>query len=188
MAPEPDWQEVLEAALGLRNTLLQRQWMLGCAESCTGGLVAAAVTSIAGSSDWFERGWITYSNTAKTELLGVPQELLATHGAVSREVAEAMAYGVLARARAVQAALSVTGIAGPGGGTVDKPVGLVWFGWAWRKEGSIVTDTESVIWPGDRQTVRLASARHALEGLCCRLDSSEKAPRTASSGGTLDAL
>ncbi len=165
------WRDVLDAALALRAPLLDRGWMLGCAESCTGGLVAAAVTSFAGSSDWFERGIVTYSNRAKTELLGVPEALLATHGAVSREVALAMARGVLAHAP-VQAALSITGIAGPSGGTPDKPVGLVWFGWAWldkEQPDSLRAEAQSIIWPGDREAVRLASARYALEGLRRRL-------------------
>lgn len=168
MDSEVGWQAAVDAALDLRDTLVRQGWMLGCAESCTGGLVAAAVTSIAGSSDWFERGFVTYSNNAKTELLDVPQALLSEHGAVSRAVALAMAQGVLAQAP-VQAALAITGIAGPGGGTADKPVGLVWFGWSWLDGQNMATDAESVIWPGDRQAVRLASARHALEGLRRRL-------------------
>ncbi len=165
------WQNVLDAALALRALLLERGWMLGCAESCTGGLVAAAITCFAGSSDWFERGFVTYSNRAKTELLGVPVALLAAHGAVSREVALAMARGVLAHAP-VQAALSITGIAGPAGGTADKPVGLVWFGWAWldaQQPARVHAEAQSFIWPGDREAVRLASARFALEGLGQRL-------------------
>ncbi len=165
------WQNVLDAAQALREILLERGWMLSCAESCTGGLVAAAVTCFAGSSDWFERGFVTYSNRAKTELLGVPETLLAAHGAVSSEVALAMARGVLARAP-VQAALSITGIAGPGGGTPDKPVGLVWFGWAWqdaRQPAEVRAEAQSCICPGDREAVRLASARFGLEGLRQRL-------------------
>ncbi|MDE2129301.1 MAG: CinA family protein [Betaproteobacteria bacterium] len=175
MAFESDWRSVVEAALALRTALMRRGWMLGCAESCTGGLVAAAVTSIAGSSDWFERGLVTYSNRAKIELLGLPQALLDTHGAVSREVATAMARGVLARAP-VQAALAITGIAGPGGGTADKPVGLVWFGWAWRDGEGHVAEAESVVWPGDRQDIRLASARHALQGLHGRIATAPRDP------------
>ena len=176
MGVESDWGAVVAAALGLRATLMRRGWMLGCAESCTGGLVAAAVTSIAGSSDWFERGLVTYSNRAKVELLNVPQALLDTRGAVSREVAMAMAQGVLACAP-VQAALAITGIAGPGGGTPDKPVGLVWFGWAWRDGERPIAEVESVVWPGGRQDIRLASARHALEGLRRRIGRATAAPR-----------
>ncbi|MDE2254692.1 MAG: CinA family protein [Betaproteobacteria bacterium] len=164
----PAWQDLVGSAVALRGSLLGRGWMLGCAESCTGGLVAAAVTSIAGSSEWFERGFVTYSNQSKTELLGVPEVLLVAHGAVSREVALAMAQGVLARAP-VQAALAVTGIAGPGGGSPDKPVGLVWFGWAWRQGQAVHGEAESVVWPGDRQAVRMAAAHHAVAGLQLRL-------------------
>ena len=174
---EPTWQDLIDSAVALRGDLLGRGWMLGCAESCTGGLVAAAITSIAGSSEWFERGFVTYSNRAKTELLGVPEALLAAHGAVSRDVALAMAQGVLAHAP-VQAALAVTGIAGPGGGSLDKPVGLVWFGWAWRQGQAVRSEAQSVVWPGDRQAVRMASAHHALDGLRLRL-----APPAGSSGG-----
>ncbi|WP_230681462.1 CinA family protein, partial [Paracidovorax cattleyae] len=102
--------------------------MMATAESCTGGMIAGACTDLAGSSQWFERGFVTYSNTAKTELLGVPAALIDTHGAVSEPVARAMAEGALRHSRA-HAALSVTGVAGPGGGSVAKPVGTVWFGW-----------------------------------------------------------
>ena len=168
IAAEPVWQDLVSSAVALRGNLLGRGWMLGCAESCTGGLVAAAMTSIAGSSEWFERGFVTYSNQSKTELLGVPEALLAAHGAVSREVALAMAQGVLAHAP-VQAALAVTGIAGPGGGSPDKPVGLVWFGWAWRQGQGVHGEAESMVWPGDRQAVRMAAARHALAGMQLRL-------------------
>ncbi|MBW4048049.1 MAG: CinA family protein [Proteobacteria bacterium] len=168
IAAEPAWQDLVSSATALRGSLLGRGWMLGCAESCTGGLVAAAMTSIAGSSEWFERGFVTYSNRSKTELLGVSEALLAAHGAVSREVALAMVRGVLAHAP-VQAALAVTGIAGPGGGSPDKPVGLVWFGWAWRQGQGVYGEAESVVWPGDRQAVRMASAHHALAGMQLRL-------------------
>jgi nicotinamide-nucleotide amidase len=176
-AHQPRWADVLAAAQALRAPLRERGWMLGCAESCTGGLVASAITSFAGSSDWFERGFVTYSNRAKTELLGVPAALLAEHGAVSREVALAMARGVLAHAP-VQAALAVTGIAGPSGGTPDKPVGLVWFGWAWRdgrQPDGVRADAEAITWPGNREAVRLASARYTLEGLRQHLEQAGKA-------------
>ena len=112
----------------LAAALTQRGWMLATAESCTGGAIAAACTDLAGSSAWLERGFVTYSNAAKTELLGVPAELIATHGAVSEPVARAMAGGAVAHARA-QASVAVTGVAGPTGGSADKPVGTVWFGW-----------------------------------------------------------
>jgi nicotinamide-nucleotide amidase len=132
---------------------------LATAESCTGGLVAATLTEIAGSSDVVERGFVTYSNEAKSELLGVPAALIAAHGAVSAEVAEAMAAGVLARAP-VDLAVAVTGIAGPGGATPTKPVGLVHLGVA-RRGGR--ARSERHVFPGDRSAVRLASVARALE-------------------------
>ena len=117
--------------LALGEALRRRGWFMATAESCTGGLIAAACTSVAGSSDWFERGFVSYSNAAKTELLGVDAALIAAHGAVSEAVVRAMAQGALARA-GVDLAVAVTGIAGPGGGSVDKPVGTVWLGLARR--------------------------------------------------------
>lgn len=132
---------------------------LATAESCTGGMVAAALTDIAGSSDVVERGLVTYSNDAKSELLGVPVKLIDAHGAVSEHVAAAMAAGALARAP-VDLAVAITGIAGPGGGSPTKPVGLVWFGLA-AKGGT--AKTESHVFPGDRAAVRLAATRRALE-------------------------
>jgi nicotinamide-nucleotide amidase len=135
-----------------------RGWRLATAESCTGGLVAAALTDIAGSSDVVERGLVTYSNAAKSELLDVPPELIAARGAVSAEVARAMATGALARAP-IDLAVAITGIAGPGGGSAEKPVGLVWFGIA-RKGGA--PRSESRIFAGDRVAVRAAAAHHAL--------------------------
>jgi len=132
---------------------------LATAESCTGGAIAAALTDIAGSSDVFERGFVTYSNEAKTELLGVPAALIARHGAVSEEVAAAMAAGALAHSHA-DAAVSVTGIAGPGGGTPTKPVGLVFIGRAHRGG---TTSVERHVFAGDRAAVRAASVKRALE-------------------------
>ena len=119
---------------------------------------------MSGSSDWFERGFVTYSNAAKSDMLGVPAELVAGHGAVSEEVARAMALGALAHSQA-QAAVAVTGIAGPSGGSADKPVGLVWFGWAIR--GKAWTDRQC--FDGDRDAVRAATVAHALRGLLERL-------------------
>lgn len=133
--------------------------MLATAESCTGGLIAAALTAIAGSSDVVDRGFITYSNEAKNETIGVPMALIEAHGAVSQQVAAAMAVGALARSQAA-IAVAVTGVAGPGGGTADKPVGLVWFGLA--RTGS-ATVTDSRIFPGDRTEVRAATVAHALK-------------------------
>jgi nicotinamide-nucleotide amidase len=132
---------------------------LATAESCTGGGIAAALTDIAGSSDVFERGFVVYSNEAKTELLGVPPALIAKHGAVSHEVAAAMAEGALARSHA-DVVVSVTGIAGPGGGTATKPVGLVYIGCA-RRGG--VPSVERHVFAGDRAAVRAATVKRALE-------------------------
>jgi nicotinamide-nucleotide amidase len=120
-----------DAVAALAQALRAKGWRIGSAESCTGGLIAAACTSIAGSSDWFERGFVTYSNEAKTTLLGVPSALIARHGAVSAEVAQAMAEGALSHAP-IDMAVAVTGIAGPGGATPGKPVGTVWMAVACR--------------------------------------------------------
>ena len=139
------------------DLLLQRGWMLATAESCTGGLIAATCTDLAGSSTWFERGLVTYSNAAKTELLGVDPALIAQHGAVSEAVVRAMVVGALAHAHA-QVAVAVTGVAGPSGGSADKPVGTVWFGLA--LPGQVVT--ECCQFPGDRAQVRRATVQHAL--------------------------
>jgi nicotinamide-nucleotide amidase len=132
--------------------------MLATAESCTGGMIAAALTDIAGSSDVVERGFVTYSNTAKTELLGVPAATIAAHGAVSAEVAAAMAEGILAHAP-VALGVSVTGVAGPGGGSAEKPVGLVWLGIA---RSGMPSRTERHVFPGDRDAVRRAAVARAL--------------------------
>lgn len=131
--------------------------MLAAAESCTGGMIAAALTDIPGSSAVFERGFVTYSNAAKTELLGVSAALIATHGAVSAEVAAAMAAGALARSSA-SVTVSVTGIAGPDGGSDGKPVGLVWFGLAAGGQ----TKTEQAIFGGNRAAIRRQSTERAL--------------------------
>lgn len=144
----------------LAAKLLQRQWMLATAESCTGGLIAGACTDLSGSSNWFERGFVTYSNAAKSEQLGVPATLIDTHGAVSEDVARAMAAGALAHSHA-QVAVAVTGVAGPTGGTAEKPVGLVWFGFA--LPGQVLT--EKMHFAGDRAAVRAATVHHALSRL-----------------------
>lgn len=151
------------AALG--SALRAGGWRLACAESCTGGLIAALCTSVAGSSDWFERGFVSYSNAAKTELLGVEANLIAEHGAVSEAVALAMARGALARS-AADVSLAVTGIAGPGGATPTKPVGLVWLGLGWRDEaGQPQVLAEQRVWPGDRTAVRSATVQWGLARL-----------------------
>jgi len=149
----------------LAAQLRAKGWMMATAESCTGGLIAGACTDLAGSSDWFERGFVSYSNAAKTELLGVDAALIAQHGAVSEPVARAMAQGAVAHARA-QVAVAVTGVAGPGGGSVDKPVGLVWFGWA--VPGGVHTEVQR--FDGDRAAVRAATVHHALARLLMLLD------------------
>lgn len=131
------------------------------AESCTGGWVAQCVTEVAGSSVWFERGFVTYSNEAKQELLGVPVALLEAHGAVSEETVRAMATGAL-RASHADCTLAVSGIAGPGGAVPGKPVGTVWFAWA-LKDGVCVSRRE--LFPGDRQTVRRQAVAMALQGI-----------------------
>ncbi len=158
---------ILPAELG--TLLLRRRWMLATAESCTAGGIAYAVTQVPGSSAWFERGFVCYSNDAKHELLGVPEEVLERHGAVSEPVAEALARGALAASHA-QFAVSVTGIAGPDGGSPGKPVGTVCFGWALQ-----AGDTEPVVvvstrrFDGDRAAVRTQSIVVALEGALAQL-------------------
>ena len=151
-------QEMEDLAANLGAALLARGWMLACAESCTGGWAAQVITAIAGSSAWFERGYVTYSNVAKQTSLGVPEETLARHGAVSEETARAMALGVLSRSPA-QAAFAITGIAGPGGGTPEKPVGTVCFAWALR-DGAVHSMRR--LFAGDRRAVRAQSVHLAL--------------------------
>ncbi|HEY1394294.1 MAG TPA: CinA family protein [Methylibium sp.] len=145
----------------LAESLRARGWRMAAAESCTGGLIAATCTSIAGSSDWFERGFVTYSNEAKTEMLGVPAELIARCGAVSREVALAMADGALRHARA-ELVVAVTGIAGPSGGSPEKPVGTVWLAWATR-DGAV--EAELLRLDGDRGEIRAQTVLEALQRL-----------------------
>ncbi len=151
-------QSTLDAAASALQTLRARGWMLATAESCTGGLIAGALTHVAGSSDVVDRGFVTYSNQAKVELLGVPQSLIDARGAVSEAVARAMADGALARSHA-HVAISVTGIAGPGGGSADKPVGLVWFGCALR---GTPARAETKIFQGDRASIRAQAVAFAL--------------------------
>ncbi len=156
--------DMLSVRLG--QLLVAKQGWLATAESCTGGLLAGAVTAIAGSSAWFEQGWVTYSNGAKHAQLGVSKETLKLHGAVSEQVAEEMACGVLAKSPPATLALATTGIAGPGGGSADKPVGLVWFGFAQRLPSGIVVQSASQIFDGDRAAVRQASVAYALRKAC----------------------
>ena len=149
---------VLDQGAALLELCRSRGLRLATAESCTGGLIAACLTHIPGSSAVVDRGFIVYSNAAKTDLVDVPAVLIEQHGAVSEPVAEAMAAGALARSVA-DVAVSVTGVAGPGGGSAEKPVGLVWFGCA-RRGGSV--STQSRIFPGDRGAVREATVAFAL--------------------------
>jgi nicotinamide-nucleotide amidase len=144
----------------LADALRGRGWTIATAESCTGGMIGATCTGLAGSSDWFERGFITYSNAAKTELLDVPAGLIDAHGAVSEPVARAMAEGALAHS-AADLSVAVTGVAGPGGGSVAKPVGTVWLAWA----GPAGVQAECRLFPGDRAAIREATVRRALDGL-----------------------
>lgn len=159
--PSPDPLYVTPATwtLGYRlaAALRERGWRLRTAESCTGGLIAATCTALSGSSDWFDRSYVTYSNAAKTGDLGVPPYLINTHGAVSVEVAQAMVMGLVRDTPRV-AGVAVTGVAGPTGGTVDKPVG--WVCMAWSVGGRVWTAAHQ--WPGDRAAVRAATVEHAL--------------------------
>ena len=149
----------------LGDRLKQAKIMVACAESCTGGFVSKVITDIAGSSDWFDRGFVTYTNQAKQELLGVPAETIAEHGAVSEQTARAMAAGAI-RHSAAAITLAITGIAGPGGGTLEKPVGLVCFAWATRAG---LVESESHQFLGDRDAVRRQTVQHALQGAVNRL-------------------
>jgi nicotinamide-nucleotide amidase len=156
-APESDTPALV---LQLAELLQQQGRMMATAESCTGGLIAGACTDLSGSSNWFERGFVTYSNAAKTELLGIDAALIAAEGAVSEPVARAMAEGAVARSQA-QVAVAVTGVAGPTGGSAEKPVGTVWFGWS--VAGRVRTERRR--FDGDRAAVRAATVQHALQTL-----------------------
>ena len=150
----------------LAQILLSRNWTVSLAESCTGGLVCATLTELAGSSEWFERGYITYSNEAKTECLNVSAQLIQSHGAVSEQVAKAMAEGARIHSRS-DVAISITGIAGPTGGSAEKPVGTVCFGWATDNQ----TLTKTMCFDGDRQAVRQQATEFALTELIALLRS-----------------
>ena len=155
----------MDHAKTLAQLLLARGWKLALAESCTGGLVCATLTELSGSSEWFERGYITYSNQAKTECLGVPADLIASYGAVSEPVARSMAQGAQRNAGA-NIGVSITGIAGPTGGTAKKPVGTVCFGWTIQNAaGENVTTCQTKLLSGDRQAIRQQAAEYALAGL-----------------------
>ena len=182
-APFSHDAEVAALVEALAQRLLAQGWMLATAESCTGGLIAGACTELAGSSHWFERGFVTYSNAAKAHMLGVDAALIAKHGAVSEPVARAMAQGAVQHAN-VAVSLAVTGVAGPGGGSADKPVGTVWFAWAVPAAAATGARTatqapqptptpqlhsEVQHFAGDRAAVRQATLRHSLRRLLALL-------------------
>ena len=152
--------EIVALCQQLAAKLKQRGEMLATAESCTGGLIAGACTDLSGSSDWFERGFVTYSNAAKVEMLGVDPALIEQHGAVSEVVARAMAFGAVRHSQA-QVGVAVTGVAGPTGGSAEKPVGTVWFGFS--VDGVLTSELQR--FDGDRAAVRQATVRHALRRL-----------------------
>jgi nicotinamide-nucleotide amidase len=156
--------DLARLALRVGRYMLARRCRVATAESCTGGWIAKALTDIAGSSDWFSAGFVTYSNEAKERQLGIPRRLLIRHGAVSRATVEAMARGALSRSHA-HAVVAVTGIAGPGGAVPGKPVGTVWLAWAYRRRGAIRVVVQLEHFRGDRETVRRKTVRVALQGL-----------------------
>lgn len=149
----------------LAERALQQHVILSTAESCTGGGIATAITALAGSSAWFDAGFVTYSNAAKNHMLNVPMTVIETHGAVSQPVVEAMTAGAIANSQA-QLSVAVSGVAGPGGGTEAKPVGTVWI--AWRSESESVAQRYQ--FAGDRDSVRLQTVEQALSGLVKLLD------------------
>ena len=160
-------QDQLESqAQRLGERLIEKAWSLVTAESCTGGWIAQTATAISGSSAWFDRGFVTYSNRAKIEVLGVAESSLAQYGAVSAEVAREMAHGALVAAR-VDIAVAVTGIAGPDGGTAAKPVGTVCFGWCIKSSDPI---SRVVCFDGDRRSIRAQTVAMAFAGLIELID------------------
>ena len=150
--------DLYHIAEALGNSLFERNLTICTAESCTGGGIAYALTAVPGSSTWFGYGWVTYSNEAKHQLLGVPEELIVKCGAVCEDVVQAMALGALQRAGA-DISVAVSGIAGPGGGSVEKPVGTVCMGWATREMNKTIT----TFFSGDRESVRRQTIKHALQ-------------------------
>lgn len=160
MAETVDDAGLRARAMAVGEALCERGWMLCAAESCTGGWVAKVCTDIPGSSHWFDRGFVTYTNDAKQDLLGVPAACLQEHGAVSGETVRAMVDGAMARSRA-QVAVAISGIAGPGGGSAEKPVGTVWLAWG-HGEARVV---ERASFDGDREQVRRQAVARALDGV-----------------------
>ncbi|MEE9345176.1 MAG: nicotinamide-nucleotide amidohydrolase family protein [Methylococcales bacterium] len=151
-------------ALTVSKLLLARQYTLVTAESCTGGLVAALITEIAGSSQWFDRGFVTYSNQSKQQMLGISNQTLLNYGAVSELVAAQMAEQAVSRSHA-DVGLSITGIAGPGGGSDEKPVGTIWFGWKFTDSDDQPVITQHQIFSGSRDAIRMQAVRVALQGI-----------------------
>jgi nicotinamide-nucleotide amidase len=162
--------ELYRLAEAVGQALKARGLMLATAESCTGGWIAEAVTMVPGSSNWFERGFVTYTYISKREMLGVSEATLESHGAVSEQTVQEMAHGALARSHA-QVAVAVSGTAGPGGGTLDKPVGTVCLAWA-LKFGNLRSETLHLA--GDREAVRKQSVDHALKGVLRLLEGAAK--------------
>ncbi|MFT6344656.1 MAG: nicotinamide-nucleotide amidase [Paraglaciecola sp.] len=150
-------EDITQLAQRLGNKLSTKGWQITCAESCTGGGVGYAITSISGSSAWFKKGFITYSNDAKQELLGVSEDTLIQHGAVSAQTVEKMAEGAAKNANA-EVAIAISGVAGPGGGTLNKPVGTVWFGFYINGQSI----SQKLMITGDRQAVRIKAIEYAL--------------------------
>ncbi len=160
--------QVMELSIQLGQRLHAGGWRITTAESCTGGGLAAAITEVPGSSAWFDFGFVTYSNAAKTDLLAVPEAIFSTDGAVSAACVAAMTLGAMTRAQA-HLAVAISGIAGPAGGTADKPVGTVWLAWRWRRALSTapqdaMVQQRRVQLPGDRAAVRAQAVQHALAG------------------------
>ncbi len=156
--------EDLMLALTVGKLLLARQYRLVTAESCSGGLVAALITEIAGSSQWFDRGFVTYSNQSKQQMLGISNQTLLNYGAVSKQVAAQMAEQAVSRSHA-DVGISITGIAGPDGGSDEKPVGTVWFGWKFTAPDDQSVTTQHQIFSGSRDAIRMQAVRFALQGI-----------------------
>ncbi len=158
-ASPPSWEELRTLASDLGDALRERRWVISTAESCTGGLIAGAITEIAGSSVWLHQSWVVYSNDAKQKRLNVPPHVMRGHGAVSQACVEAMCAGATAQSSS-QLVVAVSGIAGPTGGSDDKPLGTVWL--AWSTPAGVTSSRE--VFPGDRSEVRLRTVRRALAG------------------------
>jgi nicotinamide-nucleotide amidase len=162
MVSQKDTLQISNVCAKLAQILMAHKLSIATAESCTGGMISTACTDLSGSSVWFERGFVTYSNAAKSDMLGVPASMIEQHGAVSEEVARAMAQGALVNSLA-DWSVAVTGVAGPTGGSADKPVGTVWLAWACKSTG--LCESQRHVFPGDRQAVREATTSLALSHL-----------------------